>query len=89
MSTGAAVIAYKRGGATETVIDGITGILFEEQSVECLCQSLLDFEQHFANFDPVRISQHAAQFSLERFETAFTQHVATALQQMQQHSKNL
>lgn len=81
MSTGAPVIAYKRGGATETIIDGITGTFFAQQNVDCLCQCLLDFEQRYADFDCTRISQHAASFSVERFESAFRQHVADAVEQ--------
>lgn len=81
MSTGAPVIAYNRGGATETVINGTTGVLFAEQNVDCLCQCLQSFEQHHADFDPATISQHASRFSIEQFETTFAQHVTRALQQ--------
>ena len=37
---GCPVIAYKKGGASETVIEGKTGIFFEDQSVECLNNAL-------------------------------------------------
>ena len=36
MACGTPVIAYRRGGATETVIDGVTGVFFEEQSATAL-----------------------------------------------------
>lgn len=34
MASGRPVIAYGHGGAVETVLPGVTGVLFEEQSVE-------------------------------------------------------
>lgn len=78
MSTGAPVIAFKRGGATETVIDGTTGMLFEQQTVECLCQSIKKFEQIHSTFDNAAISTHAAQYSEKHFETAFTAQIEIA-----------
>ncbi|BCP52431.1 glycosyl transferase [Kaistia sp. 32K] len=36
MASGRPVIAFNRGGATETVVDGVTGIFFEVQTVEAL-----------------------------------------------------
>lgn len=78
MSTGAPVIAFKRGGATETVIDGVTGILFAEQTCESLCQSLQDFERNPDVFDPLTISLHAEKYGEEHFNTAFLAQVEAA-----------
>jgi len=36
MASGRPVIAYARGGVLDTVVDGRTGVLFEENSVEGL-----------------------------------------------------
>ncbi|NLB68825.1 MAG: glycosyltransferase family 4 protein [Lentisphaerae bacterium] len=33
---GRPVVAYKRGGALETVVDGVTGVFFDEQTLESL-----------------------------------------------------
>lgn len=78
MSTGAPVIAFNRGGATETVVDGVTGILFAEQSCDCLCQSLQDFERNHSDFDPVSISKHAEKYSEKHFEAAFLAQIEAA-----------
>src|SRR6185369_16064707 len=52
---GTPVIALGRGGAVETVITGqeATGILFEEQTVECLVESLMTFEGQSERFSPL------------------------------------
>jgi glycosyltransferase involved in cell wall biosynthesis len=43
MAAGRPVIAYDGGGARETVIPGKTGVLFPEQSWECLAHAVLKF----------------------------------------------
>lgn len=66
MASGRPVIAYHRGGAIETVIEGVTGTFFNEQTWEALADTLVRFEQE--KFDPERIRAHAAQFSTETFQ---------------------
>lgn len=69
---GAPVIAYGRGGATETVIPwsqaNATGMWFEEQTVDCLASAMEQFERVRESFDPQRLRTHALRFRLERFE---------------------
>lgn len=66
MASGRPVIAYKSGGAMETVIDGVTGRFFDNQTVEDLVGALNDFDPKA--FDPGKIRAHAEQFSTERFK---------------------
>jgi glycosyltransferase involved in cell wall biosynthesis len=70
---GTPVIAFGRGGATETVIPwpnpGATGVWFAEQSAEALAAALETFEKQRAAFDPSRLRTHALKFRAERFET--------------------
>lgn len=66
MASGRPVIAYKSGGAMETVIDGVTGRFFDNQTVEDLVGALKDFDPKA--FDPGKIRAHAEQFSTERFK---------------------
>ncbi|KPJ69188.1 glycosyl transferase [candidate division WOR-1 bacterium DG_54_3] len=66
MSAGRPVIAYKAGGAEETVIDGKTGIFFEKQSVESLIQAVKRFQ--FATFSKKEIRKHAEKFDKEKFK---------------------
>jgi glycosyltransferase involved in cell wall biosynthesis len=61
---GCPVVALGRGGALETVIDGETGILFDEPTATSLASAL---ERAAAtSFDPARLRRHAEQFSKER-----------------------
>lgn len=64
---GTPVIAFGRGGATETIVDGVSGIFFDIQSVENLCETVEKFET--MAFDYAAISMHAQHFSAERFLT--------------------
>jgi len=45
-AAGCPVIAYGAGGALETVVEGRTGLFFEEQTVESLCEAIEEFESH-------------------------------------------
>ena len=65
MSVGRPVIAYKGGGALDTVIPGITGELFAEQTGESLYKTLVDFNP--AAYDPAACRAQAEQFSVAQF----------------------
>ncbi|MNL32600.1 GDP-mannose-dependent alpha-(1-6)-phosphatidylinositol monomannoside mannosyltransferase [compost metagenome] len=67
---GTPVIAYGKGGALETVIDGKTGIFFSEQNEQSIKDAVRRFEADF-EFNPVAIRQHAERFSTERFRAEF------------------
>jgi len=62
---GTPVIAFGKGGALETVVDGVSGIFFDTQSVESLCEAVKRFET--MEFNSIEISMHADKFSEERF----------------------
>ena len=61
---GRPVAALARGGAVETVVDGETGVLFQELTVESI-QGALERVARL-HVDPARLRTHAAQFSRER-----------------------
>ena len=65
MACGKPVIAFGRGGATETVVDGKTGVLFREQTTDSLMRAIKDFET--GAWDKQYIARHAAEFGEERF----------------------
>jgi len=67
MAAGKPVLAFGQGGALETVVQSETGILFHEQTAECLSNAILNFEHVEHLFDPIAISQHARQFSRAHF----------------------
>lgn len=65
-ATGRPVIAYARGGALETIVEGVTGLFFQEPTVESLCQAIARFNQ--MSFDKTKIREQALRFSKERFK---------------------
>ncbi len=65
---GTPVIAYGKGGVTETVIENKTGVYFTEQKVSSIIEAITFFEGNIHLFDPGEIAKHAAQFSSERFK---------------------
>ncbi len=65
-ASGRPVIAYGAGGALETVRHGSTGLLFNEQSVECLMHTLTAFDPD--GFVSGVVRAHAEQFSESRFK---------------------
>jgi len=70
---GTPVLAYRKGGALETVIEGRTGSFFEEQTVESLRAGLRRFEAQ--SFSWRRCRQQALAFSAERFRREFAHFV--------------
>jgi glycosyltransferase involved in cell wall biosynthesis len=69
-ASGLPVIAYGKGGATETVVDGVTGVLFPEQTEESLLAAIDRFRE--IPFDRTKIRFHAERFSQTRFRDAIT-----------------
>jgi glycosyltransferase involved in cell wall biosynthesis len=72
MACGAPVIAFGRGGATETVVPPggprePTGWWFEEQTVDCLADALHTFESCADRFSPLAARRQAQRFHAQRF----------------------
>lgn len=65
MAAGKPVVAYGKGGVTETVIPGKTGTFFHVQTWQEIANSVLRFHTH--TFSSSEIRAHAEQFSQERF----------------------
>ena len=63
---GQAVIAYAKGGALETTLDGKTALWFHEQTPEAIIAAVKKFEQH--SFSPATIRDHACRFAKHRFQ---------------------
>ncbi|NQU42285.1 glycosyltransferase, partial [bacterium] len=66
---GCPVVAYNKGGLTETVIHGETGLFFPEQTSESLLEALCQFERR--DFSGKRTRKNAERFSKEAFLKAF------------------
>lgn len=81
MACGRPVIAYKSGGALETVIEGFNGKLFSEQSWEALADAVIKFQSMFKDFDPYKIKDYAEKFSAERFAAEMKDFTAKSWQE--------
>jgi glycosyltransferase involved in cell wall biosynthesis len=76
---GTPVICYDRGGATETIIDGETGVFFSEQTAESVEDAIGRFES-LPPFSPFLARKNAERFSQERFRSEFLEIVNRSLQ---------
>uniref|UniRef100_A0A7C3J713 Glycosyltransferase family 4 protein n=1 Tax=candidate division WOR-3 bacterium TaxID=2052148 RepID=A0A7C3J713_UNCW3 len=70
---GKPVIALKKGGALETVVEGKTGLFFEKQSVDSLTDAIKRFEQ--ISFSQKECRDNALKFSKERFKKEFKEKI--------------
>jgi glycosyltransferase involved in cell wall biosynthesis len=64
-AAGRPTIVFRGGGALETVIEGETGVFFDEASPESLASALRGFDP--SRFDAGRLRAHAEGFAPERF----------------------
>lgn len=75
MSCGKPVVAYKKGGALETIVGyvsgrkGHTGVFFENQTPDDLCEAVLMARK--MEFSPERIREHALKFDTDVFVNSF------------------
>jgi glycosyltransferase involved in cell wall biosynthesis len=75
-AAGLPVIAYRVGGASETVIDGRTGVLFAGQSAPDLAAAIERFEG--LKLDPLDARRNAERFGRERFREEMAGVIARA-----------
>ena len=66
-AAGRPTIAFKAGGATETIDDGATGLFFEEQTVESLMGAIERFER--ISWSSSEIRRRAEDFSVPVFRS--------------------
>lgn len=71
------VIALRKGGYLETVIDGKTGLFFDEQSVESLLDAIRRFEDRKEPFHALDFEKNVSGFSPERFRNEMQQFIHT------------
>ncbi len=66
MAAGTPVIAYRSGGVKETVVDGKTGVFFDENTPEAINKAIKKFEKSKISSEVCR--NQAQKFSSERFD---------------------
>ncbi len=76
MAAGKPVIAFGRGGATETVLDGVTGLHFPEQTDGSLIRAIRTFES--MSFDAEIIRRHAEKFDRKIFAEEMKRYIEQA-----------
>ena len=76
---GTPVICLGKGGTKETILDGETGIHFQEQKIDSLLKAVEKFER--SEFEPKRVRKNAERFSKQRFEKEIEEFVTLKYQQ--------
>jgi glycosyltransferase involved in cell wall biosynthesis len=74
MSVGRPVIAFAGGGVLDSVVPGVTGALFHQQTVESLMHTLVDFQPQ--QYSSAACRAQAELFSRERFKQKLLEHLA-------------
>ncbi|HXF64572.1 MAG TPA: glycosyltransferase [Caldilineaceae bacterium] len=74
LAVGRPVVAFAGGGALDTMIPGVTGELFAEQTVEGLLDVLARFDPQ--QYDPAACRAQAERFSAAAFRDKLTEYVA-------------
>ncbi|GHO76122.1 glycosyl transferase [Ktedonobacter sp. SOSP1-85] len=77
-AAGRPVIAYGAGGALASVVEGVTGVFFREQTVESLADALASFDER--HFNPMAIRNHALEFDTPRFQRRILQFIEAKMQ---------
>ncbi|WP_067732369.1 glycosyltransferase [Novosphingobium naphthalenivorans] len=70
-ASGRPVIAYGRGGVTDSIVDGKTGLFFGEQTADSLAEAMTRFEAWLPRFRAEDAIANAARFSRDAFAAGF------------------
>ena len=79
MACGTPVIALNKGGTAESVINGKTGILFNEQNPDSIKNAVKEFDKRIDNFDLQAIRKHSEEFGRPIFEKNISEFVMDKL----------
>ena len=74
MASGRPVIAFRGGGALETVVEGTTGQFFDDQTPESLAECVMRFDA--GSVDPIECRKQAEKFDV----LGFKERISSALQ---------
>jgi glycosyltransferase involved in cell wall biosynthesis len=72
-AAGRPVVGLRAGGTSETVIDGETGVLLDDQDPETFAEALRGMD--FDAFDPFALQRHAETFGRQRFQERLRQEI--------------
>lgn len=75
-ASGKPVIAIRKGAVIETVIEGSTGVFFDEQNVDSMVAAIVAFEKASAHFDPRAARANAERYRPEEFRRKMKEYLA-------------
>ena len=78
MASGRPVLAFGKGGALDTIEPGITGLFFDEQTVDSLIDGVSRMEAWLHHFSSAVAVASSRRFAPERFDARFLRAVAAA-----------
>lgn len=84
---GTPVVAFARGGALETVVEGITGVFFREQSADSLMAALKRVDA--GRWEQGAMRKRALQFSPQKFRDGIASAVAEATEARRKYNAQL
>ncbi len=74
-ASGLPVIAYGKGGVTETVVENETGMFYDKLSPLELCNKIKEFEKIEDSFSREKIKEHSNLFSRDKFTTGLADYI--------------
>lgn len=80
MACGKPVLAYRKGGLLESVVEGETGEFFDEHTVPSMEDALGRLLLNYKFYDHKKIRKHAEKFSEDRFKKEFEKFVAKSME---------
>lgn len=82
-AAGRPVIAYAAGGALDTVVEGVTGTFFYEQTPEALIKVIREFDEN--RYDPAAVRRHAERFDKRVFKKQLSAFIEERYAEHQEH----
>lgn len=76
-AVGRPVIAYGKGGALESIVEGETGSFFRERSADSLLEAIARFEAR--RWEPAKARANGERFSIPRFVSELDEEIAAAV----------
>ncbi len=74
-AAGTPVLAFRAGGALDTVVEGVTGEFFDKQTISCLSEAIKNFNYKLYNRNA--IIENAEKFSAQNFKKSILKVVNT------------
>ena len=81
-ASGRPVLAFGRGGIRDSIVPGVTGLFFSEQSAEAVIAGVEALDRWLPDFRPEDAESNAQRFAPERFDAAFSSVIARGLRDL-------